>query len=342
METGKMAGNFFQQYFEGQQAMFDAWQKQMASPFAGKNAGDGEGEAGNPAEFYQKLLDAPNDFWKKTGESYKSYQAIFELWKSLNENKAPLDSQATLDIYNTWFKQSFALIRSNLIPSMPGYMQNVTERIFESIETSSEAMAGSMATWANADENLKKAFQDALENGPKGYIGFLEAWQQSYEATLGKFINAPTFGRDMDFWQRQKSSFDRYVKFNTAAAKFYASLFEIAQDATRKVLEDYAAMQADGAQPKSFEEFYAYWSRTITSAYEKVLLSDNLSALSGNMVDSMARFKIEYDKLCAYYLDQIPVPKKSDMDDLYKTLYDLKKELRALKKEIRAHEHHSA
>jgi len=337
-----MSENFYEQYFEAQKAMFGAWQKYMTSAFDSKNAGDKESGTATPMDFYQKLLDAPNDFWKKASESYKSYHAVFELWKTLSENKAPLDSQATLDIYNTWVKQNFALIRSNLMPSLPDYMQHVTEKIFESIEASNEAMTDSMKTWGINDETLKKAFQDALINGPKGYIGFLEAWQQSYETTFGKFINAPTVGKDMDFWKRQKSSFDRFVKFNIAAAKFYASLFEIAQDATKKVMEDYASMQAEGTHPKTFDEFYKYWAKTITAAYEKVLLSDNLSTLSGDMVNAMSQFKMEYDKLCTFYLKHIPVAKQSDLDDLHKAVSELKKELRALKKEVIANEKRSA
>ena len=337
-----MANNFYQQYFEAQQAMFDAWQKHMTSAFGGKKTGDEEGESDNSMNFYQKLYEAPNDFWKKASESYKSYHAIFELWKTLCENKAPLDSQAAADIYSTWVKQSFALIRSNLLPNLPGYMKDITERIFETIETSNEVMADSMKAWAANDQSLQKAFQDMLVNGPKGYISFLEAWQQSYDTTFGKFINAPTFGKDMDLWRNQKASFDHFVKFNTAAAKFYASLFEIAQDATKQVLQDYASMQAEGTQPKTFDEFYKYWAKTITAAYEKVLFSENLSVLSGNMVDAMSKFKMEYDKLCAFYLEGFPVPKKADIDDLYKIVYELKKEIRALKKENSDHEHRNA
>jgi len=338
----KMSENFYQQYFEAQKAMFDAWQKHLATALGGTNAGDAKSETADPVDFYQKLFAAPDDFWKKTSESYKTYHAIFELWKTLCENKAPLDTQATLDIYNTWVKQSFALIRSNLLPNLPGYMQDVTEKIFATIETSNQSMADSMQAWAANDKSLQKAFQDMLVNGPKGYIGFLEAWQQSYDAAFGKFVNAPTFGKDMDFWKHQKDSFDLFVKFNAAAAKFYARLFEIAQDATKQVLEEYASMQGADTQPKTFDEFYKYWAKTITAAYEKVLLSENLSELSGNMVDAMSRFKIAYDKLCEFYLDFMPTPKKADLDDLYKTVHELKKELRSLKKESSANEHRSA
>jgi hypothetical protein len=324
-----MANHFYQQYFEAQKAMLDAWQKQMSTGYA-QNAGPVESEAARP--------EAPNDFWKKVSESYQSYQAVFELWKTLSEHKAPLDSQASTDIYNTWLKQGFSMLRSNLLPTLPGQVQHVVEKIFDTMETSNAAMAESMKGWAGSDETLRKAFQDALDNGPKGYIGFMEAWQQGYDATLGKFAATPTFGKDMEFWKSQKASFDRFVKFSMAAAKFYASLLEIAQSATKKVLADYAVMQAEGKAPKTFDEFYKYWARTVTATYEKVLLSSELSELSGDMVNSMSRFKMEYDKLCSFYLAQLPLPKQSDMEDLYKTVYELKKELRALKKEMHPNE----
>lgn len=336
-----MPSNFYQQYFESQKAMFDAWQKYMATAYD-KTAGEKEDAAPNPMEFYHKMMEAPNEFWKKTSESYKSYHAVFELWQKLSENAPKLDTQAVLNIHEEWVKQYFDLIKSNFLPSLPGYMQPFTGKVVETMEASNAAMAETMQTWAASGESLYKTFQEALGKGPKGYIDFLEAWQQSYDATFGKFVNAPTFGKDMEFWKHQKASFDRFVKFNTAAAKFYASLFEIAQDATKQVLEDYAAMQAQGTQPKTFDEFYKYWSKAVTAAYEKVLFSENLSVLSGNMVDAMSRFKMESDKLWAFYLAQMPIPKKSDMDDLHKTVYELKKELRALKKEIRANEHRNA
>ena len=87
---------------------------------------------------------------------------------------------------------------------------------------------------------------------------------------------------------------------------------------------------------ETFEEFYKYWSKTVSAAYGKALFSDELSVLAGDMVDSMSKFKKDYDKISELYLSNAPFPKKSEMDELYKTVYNLKKEVRALKKELHA------
>lgn len=132
---------------------------------------------------------------------------------------------------------------------------------------------------------------------------------KSYENTFGKLISAPTFGKDMAFWQSQKSSFNSYIKYNIASTKFYMSLVEIAREATRKTLDDYVAMRKEGTQPKTFDEFYKSWNKTVSKAYDKVLFSEEISVLAGNMVNEMAKFKMEYDKACEMWLASMPIPK---------------------------------
>ena len=335
-----MMSSFYQQYFENQKKMFDEWQKYMKSTYS-KNA-DTEIPLFNSSEFYAKMMDAPNNFWKKTEEGYKSYSAVFDLWKSLNEKNSVLDKDSAMQIYDAWLKQSFSLIRSNIAPNVPEYLKDFTERFVGQMESSSEKMSEYAKNWSDNADALHKAYMDSFAGGPQGFLEFLDVWQKNYDETFGKMMNAPTFGKDMDFWRLQKASLDRFIKYNVAAIKFYTSLFEIAQDATKQVLEDYVTMSAEGTQPKTFDEFYKYWSKMVSAAYEKVLFSENLSVLSGNMVDAMSRFKIEYDKLCEMYLASAPVPKNSDMDDVYKTMYELKKEVRALKKEMQGHEKHNS
>ena len=43
-------------------------------------------------------------------------------------------------------------------------------------------------------------------------------------------------------------------------------------------------------------------------------------------------YKIEMQKLTEKYLEETPLVTRSEMDSLYKTIYDLKKELRNAKK----------
>ncbi|MDR0828228.1 MAG: hypothetical protein LBN33_10245 [Desulfovibrio sp.] len=333
-----MPTNPYQQYFEAQKALFEEWRDYMQSTFF-KDAGAAEGASFNPMDYYNKAMEAPHNFWKKTEESYKAYQTVYELWKNLSENNSTvLDSKAAMQIYDEWSKQSFNLLKDSLVPNLPGYIKDYSGKFLSEMEATNAVMSDYFKNWSGTAESLKNAFFDSVGKGPKGYIDLLDVWRENYDKTFGKLLNAPTFGKEMDFWNRQKSSFDRLVKYNVAVTKFYARLYDIAQDATKQVLEDYVEMYAKGTQPKTFDEFYKYWSKKVSEAYQKVLFSDDISALAGNLVDAMSAFKIEFDQLCEMYLAAVPVPKKSDMDDLYKTVYELKKELRDLKKEVYAND----
>lgn len=324
-----MPDNSYQQYFEAQKAMFEEWKKYMRSTWmeGGGKSGPGLGAS-----------EAQADFWQKAEQSYKAYQALFELWQKISAGGENLDSKAAHKIYEEWSKQCFALIRGGLTPSLPGWLKDFAGKFLDNLESSSSIMGDYFKDWSAGGESLREAFFKSFGAGPKGYIDFLEAWRKNYDETFGKLLNSPAYGKDMDFWQRQKASFDKFIKYNIAVNKFYLSIFNIAQDATRQSMDDYVTLLGKGEQPKSFDEFYKYWSRLVSDSYQKVLFSEELSVLAGNMVDEMSRFKIEYDRLCELYLKYVPVPKKSDMDDLYKTVDELKKELRELKKELRGHE----
>jgi hypothetical protein len=214
-------------------------------------------------------------------------------------------------------------------------MQKFAEIFVSKLESSDKVLSDNYKNLFAADEQLRTAWLNSLDKGPKGYIDFLEVFRKVYDETAGKAAKAPTFGKDMDFWKRRQAVMDSYIKYSIASNRFYTALAEIAGDATKKALNDYVDMCAGDNKIKTFEEFYKYWSKTVSATYEKVLFSDELSMMAGNMVDEMAKFRAEFDKFFELSFASLPIPKKSDMDDLYATVYELKKEVRALRKEIK-------
>lgn len=329
------ASDYYNKIFETSQAYwkesFEKWQQQMQSVF--------EGGAGVMSdEYYQNMSEAARDFWRKASESYKSYNAIAELWQTLAKKGEALDSKTIFGIMSDWSKQYAEVIRNNFIVNMPASVSEYMGNMLDSFESKHELMLSHFKDWSENANIMQEAFQEAFKKGPGGYIDFLEAWKKSYENTVGKMLNSPTFGKNMVLWRQNQAGFDRFIKYNIAVSEFYTALYEIAEDATKKVLEDYVEMAAKGAQPKTFDEFYKYWSKGVTAAYDKVLFSEQLSVLAGNMVDELARYKIEFDKLWDLYLAATPIARKSELNGLYKTVYELRKELRLLKKEMKIHD----
>jgi Ca2+-binding EF-hand superfamily protein len=329
-----MTEQVYEKFFEAQKALFDEWQKNMQASF--KNFAPGGDQGEKISDFYKKAFESPQDFMKKIGESTEVYQSLFDLWKKLSEGGAKLDAKAAGEIYDEWSGRFFTLLHKAFVPSVPAFMQKFAEIFASKLESSNKVLSENYKNLSAADEQLRTAWFNSLDKGPKGYIDFLEVFRKVYDETTGKAAKAPTFGKDMDFWKRQQVVMDSYIKYNIASSRFYAALAEIAGDATRKALKDYVEMcSGDDNKSKTFEDFYKYWSKTVSAAYEKVLFSDEMSMMAGNMVDEMAKFHAEFDKFFELLFASLPIPKKSDMDDLYATVYELKKEVKALRKEIK-------
>ncbi|MBQ4347638.1 MAG: hypothetical protein IJC39_04255 [Firmicutes bacterium] len=336
-----MSENYYKQYFEAQKAMFDAWEKNMKNATFNE---DGSLKAFNPTEQYNAFIEKsketaeafsknftdPENLWKNANESYKAYYSIYQLWKKLSEKAG--DIKNVNELYNEWQDEYFDYVKKNFLPGLPGYIKEMTEKFIDTAEVSRGVMCSFMKPWMD-DEHMKNIFE-GTKDPTENYLLFLKEWQDNYNQTYGKLFNAPAFGLNRDIIEKQMRSFDKFVKYSVTFNEFYTSVYKIGQDATKKVIEDYIAMTADNTQPKTYDEFYKYWSKNISAAYDKVFFSDDFSKLSGEIVDTMSRFKIEYDKLCESLLVNVPVPTKSDMKSLYKTVYELKKELRALKTEV--------
>ena len=332
--------DYYNKLFETSQEFwkkgFDEWKKQMQA--AGQSTGMPGDFDFNPAEYYKNMATASQDFLKKAGESKNTYSALVELWRQLAEELPAPDNKGILEVYEKWSKEYARQLRSSLTPHVPDYMKEFSEKWMDYFELSGEKTMENIKTWMGSGENLQQAMQKMMAGSPNAYIEFMEALKKNYEETFGRIAHQPLAGKDMEFWRRYRDSFDRFVKYNIAATEFYTAMYQVIRESTKKVIEDYMNMSADGNQPQTFDEFYKYWSKQVSSNYDTVLFYEEYGKLAGNMVDEMARFKIAYDELCESYLVHLPVAKKSDMDALYKTVYELKKELRSLKKEIKGEE----
>ena len=66
-----MHNNFYEQFFETQKATFDEWQKYMKNVYA--NFTKEEATSFNLPDYYDKLFEAGQDFWKKGYDEWKKH-----------------------------------------------------------------------------------------------------------------------------------------------------------------------------------------------------------------------------------------------------------------------------
>ena len=98
------------------------------------------------------------------------------------------------------------------------------------------------------------------------------------------------------------------------------------------MVQKYLEMTEEGIQPKTFNEFYTYWSNELEKIFDSYFATPEYTKLLGQLSTAAMEYRIEMQNLLERYLADTPIVTRSEINSLYKTIYDLKKEIKTMKK----------
>ena len=350
-----MASDYMNQFFNAQKNMFEAWQ----NSFTG-NAGSAGTESKTGMDFgdffsfqenamtnfkyitdfynsmYKNFTGSPSEIFQKINQSAEVYKNIYKVWESLNSTGFTPDTESIQRVFNEWTAQYSKFIEDNYIANLPGPIQKTFKQFSDMNESYQKLMTDFFLPWADDSSQFSKlAFKTPyMMTSFDSFIAMVKLWKENYDQSYKKLLNMPSMGMNRELLERQYDGIDKTVTFMTSYMEFFAQVFKVNQETMQKVVTDFAEMMKAGTQPKSMEEFHKYWAKEIDKSFDKIYLTDDFSKLMSTVVDSTMELKKETDKLMEEYMSVLPLPKRSDMDSLYKTVYDLKKEVKSLKKEL--------
>lgn len=334
----------FNEFFNAQKDMFEAWQKMFYSPEQdAKESKEGQRNY-NPMNYFRDLTELnnklftsysadPYEAFKKIKQSNEIYGEFYKVWQNIKRESAPTEASMK-KAYEEWTLQCVDYMKKNYLPYIPEPMRNIFEKSMEVMESYKIATSKFLEPWISSEKELNDNFFKGFLNNPSAYLEYLKLWKENYDKSFSKLINTPMMGIDRELLEKQFESYDKFIRFSVLVNEFSANIYKLMHETMEKIFQDYMEMYKEGIEPKTFEEFYKYSTEKINNAYSKLFFSDEFSKLVGHVVDAMTNFKIEADKLWEEYLSFIPVPKKTEMDSVYKTVYDIKKEMKGMKKEF--------
>jgi hypothetical protein len=172
--------------------------------------------------------------------------------------------------------------------------------------------------------------------GMTSIIEFYDRWRKAYEASLGKLVRTPGLGYFRESYEKLMAGIDSLVEFSIVLADFNGALYQAGVAAMQKLLEKLGESMAAGEYPNTFREFYEQWWKTNEDIYEDLFRTEEFGKLLGQIVDRGMQFRKAYHEFVEEMVKQLdlPVPTRSEMDNLYKTVYELKKTVRRQAKEL--------
>ncbi|QHI72815.1 poly(R)-hydroxyalkanoic acid synthase subunit PhaE [Aminipila terrae] len=342
--------NVMDQFFDMQKNMINVWQeaflpktdaKEQKSEKMSKEAPE------DTMDFFTKMMDFNSklfspfndgnafEIFKKMSFGTDVYYNVYKLWEDLNKQAFKPEMKEYTEMYGKWKDEYMNFVKQSVIPYLPKPMQSFVKEPMEIMEMYKGFVEKFYGPWIESSEVLKDYMVQGTYKNPIAYLDFMKLWEDNYSKSFGKILNSPTMGFNKEYYEKQQESMDTFVKYMTLLGEFSANIFSVAQKTMEDILDNYMEMQKSGNQPKTFKEFYEYWSKENENAYLKLFNTEDFSKLFSELVDSSMVFKMRYDGLIEEYLKFMPIPTKSEMNSLYKTVYDLKKQVKDARKELK-------
>lgn len=316
--------NLFPKMDEGATNPFAAWQKAM--------------EEFNPLEAGKLLSSTANEVYEKMLKSNTFYLGLYQVWDEMNKKVIGPQREEFKAHLNEFLEKYDTAMLENFIPLLPEEMRAVVLNPYNYMKTLFEVYGKFATPWSDALPELQDALAQTMLKDPTKATEFLKTWKKTYDKTIGTLLTSPVVGQSREAVEQNNRVVDSMIDMVVSVSEYMTSIISVASENSKKAFEDYYEMLQKGEQPKTFNEFFKMWSDKVEEAIEKHFYTDEFSSLIAFTADSYMKFKIESDKAYEKFLAETPIVTKSEVDSLYKTVYELKKEVRTLKKALESKE----
>ena len=331
----------YQDWAKFQQAWMRSWEDMM------KNAGSQNPFANSPYEAWIKMMEYYNPFdaskmmgagtrevFEKILNSNKLYLGAYEQWKKFNDDFLKPGSDSYKENLNQLVDQFNEIFTNNLIPLLPKEMQGLMVNSQSYFNTYLKTLENFLGPWSFAYQNIAEIYMESIYKDPMKLSDALKEWKDAYNKTLGVLVKSPVVGSSRELIEQNNKAVDSMVDMLISVSEFMTKALSVGYKYSQEVFEEYLDSVDKGEDPKTFNEFYKMWSKHVENAIENYFYTDEFSKLIAKAADSYMIFKIESDKLIEKSLSDSPIVTKSEVDNVYKNVYELRREVRSLKKEL--------
>jgi polyhydroxyalkanoate synthesis regulator phasin len=214
-------------------------------------------------------------------------------------------------------------------------------------------------------ENTRQYFQQMTAQMQEGFRQASQMGLQQYQQVRGMmgtnpFLNTGNmFGNVMDAYTHWRNMFtnavapvvrimtpnqqtkaiqewadiaNRMMVFNIKNAELQYKIYNQGTKVMDQLAENIMDKIGKGEEVKSMMTLYQEWMNISDKAYVSLFESDEYSQLMAEVSALQMRLRRDMEQQMEGMLSGVPVATRSEMDELYRTIYDLKKQVRQLEK----------
>jgi hypothetical protein len=355
--TNMMPANMMESWNNWMNQANNQWMAQMSNPTSNwMNMNNNMFTANNFQDTMKKGMDASNQFSTQFMESMNSvfgdlknnfsnptsmdsfkgmqnmtegFAKFYEMWmpmlKSMNEKTF------NMDVYNQHMNPT---LYKEFMDKMFGFMPQGSKEQFEKMNAqmteNMKNMTGQgmdMYTQAKNGFNTATAFMN--NNSNNDMMNFYTTWYNNLQNTvspLSKLMTPNSQTENMGAW---KNISEMMVTYNTKNTEMQAMMYKTGVKAMDKIALNTMSKMKDGEDVNSMVKLYQEWLNNSDSTFVDLFNSDEYSKLMTEVSSLQMKIKQAIEtQVETNFLNHLPIATRTQLEELYKSIYDLKKEVR--------------
>ncbi len=298
--------------------LFNQYNDLLKNSFAGlqKNMQDATAK-----DAYTNMMDMASGFGK-----FAEMWAPF--WKSIQ------DKTFNAEQFKAAFNMgSYKELTDKFFGFMPEqgrqYVQQATEWMNNGMKSVTDM---GKANFTNGRDlyNSLNPFQgvNMFQNLTSAYQQFHNTLQESV-APIAKMVTPNQFTKATEEWA---AIADRMAIFSIKNAEMQYMVYQQSNKVLDQLVENISNKIENGTEINSITALYQEWLNLGDKVYVELFESDEYSKIMAEVSALQLKLRKDIDLQTEKMMGGLPVATKSELDELYKIIYDLKKEVRQLEK----------
>ncbi len=284
-------------------------------------------------EMGTEKMSVINDTIFRTMSSSNAYVKLYEIWLPLF--KAIQEKTLNPDSYKDLADPAkYKEVLDNIFGFYPDAISGFSTQAAKLLETFAGSTQEFMKPWAEATEKSFKTFPQFMEGYPESGMNIFHNMFTAFDSTIGRIFHVPPVGKDREKIELLLRSFDDLSVYIAKSIAYQHMMYVTGLTTTEKVIATIAEKIKSGEEIKKFDDFFDLWTNVNEKTYYALFQTEDFSKMQGELLEAALNVRKHFFKLMELHLYDFPIALRSEMDDLYKTIYELKKKVKSLEKQF--------
>ncbi len=272
-------------------------------------------------DVYQNMINAMSGFGK-----FNEIWAPF--WKSIQDKT--FNAEAFKNTFNTAaYKDMVDKFFGFMPESGRQYMQQATEMWNNGMKN--------MAEYGKSGYQVSREMMGNMNPfaGSNVFANMMEAYQAMHQtmqnaiSPIAKMATPNQYTKTAAEWA---DIANETAIFHIKNAELQYMMYQQSTKVMDKLVESIMNKMENGVEINSMSALYQEWLNMGDKVYVELFESDEYSKLMAEVSAMQLKLRKQVDMQAEKMLSGVPVATRSELDELYKVIYDLKKEVRQLEK----------